>query len=387
MGARNLDTYSARSVFSENGIDELDDFAVSKIAELPKELQVHLANEFLATNNAEEIKAPSKWLFSKARTLLTEQARARKESGAEAEYVEGDIPLPELPHVYIDSMCNEKLEELDENERHELLKEYQQESLQQLISNPSRWLFSHARTKIVERRGKGGGDNKGKGKDNGAMSRSSSRGSLSGAIDVAALQGALADDVDIKKTAFALVWKNIGVDQACEEKIAELETEDQQTLLQAFVKLPKGEVKTPSAWLFSKARSMLSARGGGGTHVGHDLLSRTASSRNASPSGRGAPIRPVSDSGKGKGGKDKPDGAGRGKNSLAELPGVALDDVAYGKIMELTEEEKEDLLEEYHRQCQNEPVRNPSGWLFGRARTKVVERVNPKRAYARAAPY
>merc|ERR1711879_671330 len=119
-----------------------------------------------------------------------------------------------------------------------------------------------------------------------------------------------------------------------------------------------GEITSPSKWVFSKARTILSER-----------------AREAKDWGKGS-------SGKGKGAK-----SGGGSYTLDELPGVMLDQQAYEKLGELSEEDLQELLEEYNVENERNGVRNPSGWLYGRARTKAIARISPAKAVQRPSPY
>mmetsp|Transcript_80088 Transcript_80088/g.221453 ORF Transcript_80088/g.221453 Transcript_80088/m.221453 type:complete len:139 (+) Transcript_80088:3-419(+) len=73
---------------------------------------------------------------------------------------------------------------------------------------------------------------------------------------------------------------------------------------------------------------------------------------------------------------------------VPELEGVELDAKALAKLEELEPEERQQLFTEYQNEASRKPIMNPSGWVFGRARTKVVDRLTGKgRADRRSSPY
>merc|ERR1711904_414313 len=126
-----------------------------------------------------------------------------------------------------------------------------------------------------------------------------------------------------------------GVDQQAQDKIRELPQQEQVALMRLFAQQSRdGQLQDPSKWLFAKART---------------ILSRMAEERRS--------VRVQTFAG-----------------TVAELGGVALDTDAMGKLQELTDSERQELYAEFNQVKMIEGIKNPSGWIFGKARTKLVER-------------
>jgi len=66
--------------------------------------------------------------------------------------------------------------------------------------------------------------------------------------------------------------------------------------------------------------------------------------------------------------------------TVPELPGVTLDRHALDKLAELQPDERENLCKEFIVYNAHKGIRNPSGWIFGKARTKVLQRMMAARA-------
>jgi len=130
-------------------------------------------------------------------------------------------------------------------------------------------------------------------------------------------------------------------------------------------------VANPSKWVYSKARSKVVERVREAKARGKGAFMNTGYS--ADHSGIFA------DAGKG-----KCAALGERSYTLDALPGITLDEQAYSKLHELSEEDLGELIEEYFAENAKAFIRNPSGWLYGHARTKAVART---RAIQRASPY
>lgn len=73
---------------------------------------------------------------------------------------------------------------------------------------------------------------------------------------------------------------------------------------------------------------------------------------------------------------------------MPELEGVTLDEKAMQKLDELDPDERAALFAEYSVEASRKSIQNPSGWVYGRARTKVVDRLTGKgRSERRSSPY
>jgi len=134
---------------------------------------------------------------------------------------------------------------------------------------------------------------------------------------------------------------------------------DLQQLLVQFMQLyTTGEIQDPSKWLYAKART-IAARISQAQKAAHAHEPRMVKEEDYGATG-----------------------------TVPELPGVLLDEKALAKLEELEPQERENLFAEYNIEASRKPILNPSGWVFGRARTKVVDRLTGKgRAERRPSPY
>lgn len=303
---------SARQLLSQMGIMGLDNMCVEKLEELDPEEQQKLLNEFSEVNSTGSIRTPSKWIFSHARTILATKAKNGQGVPRTSTFTSSGetSPLPELPDVMVDAECSAKLEELEPDDRTQLINLFIDENAKEEVRNPSSWLFARARTTIVEKLGKG----KSKGKGSNALAA------------VGGKHGA--------GNSLQLLRHTYGVDDQAMDKIAELEYRDQMSLIAAFQQTAMYEtINDPSKWLFAKARTILSKG------VSHAL------------GGKGMPSMSYGWQGKGGGKGTKPFKGGNSGSGqmlqIAELPGVQLDAQCLEKLQELDHSEQMALIEEF----------------------------------------
>eukprot|EP00927_Polykrikos_kofoidii_P049262 TRINITY_DN43347_c0_g1_i1.p1 TRINITY_DN43347_c0_g1~~TRINITY_DN43347_c0_g1_i1.p1 ORF type:complete len:540 (+),score=73.04 TRINITY_DN43347_c0_g1_i1:41-1621(+) len=413
-----------RSLLEQSGIFGVDEAAIEKIEELSMEEFLTLLTEFIQAHNASPITSPSKWFFAKARTCLAQRAEARK--SLQAATVKQLSEIPELPGFLLDEDCVRKISELEADERSELLQEFTKETQETVIRNPSSWLFSKARTRIVQRvSGRGGATPRAltnvqplalplssqlstqlaarlspqlpvelpvqlpaqphaqlppelafllaAGISSEQSVQNTQQTALSGleilaslGINTSSLMGlTLPSSLTLPAPSPSLLTPLtsevsdldkltlMGVDAQAIEKLKELNQKDLTSLIQQFIQMyEQGQVNDPSKWLYAKARTILAQQAQG------RRLQRQASGKlGAGPAGM-----------------------------ISELGGVAVDADTLAKLEELTESEKRDLFAEFQIQTAITPIRNPSGWLFGKARSKVVSRLGGGKGQ-RSAPY
>lgn len=357
----------------------LDNECIEKLGELEPHELLSIVTKFNEQSMVTAIQNPSSWLYSKARTLAATRSKGLVDAHAIAAYDDNSAML-ELQYAGIDEKALEKLKELCPEDRAVVVTEFQSKSAE--IQNPSSWLFSSARTRLSERAmqmsGKGKGA-KGSGKggflpalgDLGAPSFRAPPASPQAARRAAAPApvrnfGAPQRGVQQPAGVQTADLAQYGVDQLAQDKLGELDPQNQQKLLAQFNQLyQSGQINDPSKWLFAKARTMLSQLGGkgGGGGVGGPPRPSMHQAAHSPAQGFGQRM------------KSEP--------NLSDL-GVTLDAQCQQKLDELTPEEKNALLQEFATANAGGSIRNPSGWLFGRARSKLVERVSGK---SRFSPY
>lgn len=248
------------------------------------------------------------------------------------ERVRDSSQIAELPGIALDESCIQKLGELEPAERNDVIQEYLLEDRSSGVRNPSGWLFGRARSRIVVRVSGGKGAAKGAAHSPILVSRvplqrqrEYTRGfswTRHGSIDA----------------LFGL--EDLGVDEQALKKLGEVPYEQLFGLLRQFEQLHgEGQIKDPSKWLFSKARTI--------------AASRTQS------------LPPVVQPTTGHGGRF---------STVPELEGIHLDSAAYEKLEELDPEERTEVINEYFTASAETPIRNPSGWIFGKARSKLCVR-------------
>jgi len=57
---------------------------------------------------------------------------------------------------------------------------------------------------------------------------------------------------------------------------------------------------------------------------------------------------------------------------VVEMPEVTLDASALDKVKELSEYDRKAIFDEFKAANAQQTIRNPSGWIYGRARTKLA---------------
>mmetsp|Transcript_69630 Transcript_69630/g.151506 ORF Transcript_69630/g.151506 Transcript_69630/m.151506 type:complete len:251 (+) Transcript_69630:374-1126(+) len=220
--------------------------------------------------------------------------------------------LPELPGVPLDGPCIEKLQELEPLERDELIEELRAKMDEGSLRNPSGWLFSKARSKVVARvtGGRGGVPSTWKN-----------------------------DQEDEEKAEIFSSLEEHGIDEDAASKLNELTAHDLRTLCARFDEVNETSgISDPSKWFFAKARSM---------------LAQEAQNRRAL------------------------------RGQVPNLDHLKLDAQAMDKLAELNEEERKQVVADFYTENGRDPIRNPSSWIYGKARTKICNR---KRGL-RASPY
>lgn len=334
------DPGSVRLLLEQSGITGVDEAACQKLEELAPEDCVALLTEFQQANSTEHIMSPSKWLFARARSHLVQQRKQGIATTTPRVMITGGQEIPELPGVLLDNECIEKMAELEPEERLSVIAEFQQESATSEIRNPSSWLFSKSRARIVIRVTGGR-----------PMPRS-----LTAHLPPPAQTSIFAIGDPYKELA------EIGVDDLAISKLKELSPADLQTLLVQFMQLyTQAQINDPSKWLYAKARS-IAAKLSQQQRQQYQHESTYNSSEHTNE--------------------------GEGGGNVPELAGVTLDEKALAKLEELEPEERSALFIEYAIEASRKSIQNPSGWVFGRARTKVVDRLTGKgRTERRSAPY
>jgi len=264
------------------------------------------------------------------------------------------------------------MNELEPEERDAVMEEYQRESAHTEIRNPSSWLFSKSRARIVIRVTGGRPQPRSAGGYHGGSSKVGRN-----IFEVGDPYSELAE---------------IGVDDLAIEKLKELGPAELQTLLVQFMELhSQGQVNDPSRWLYSRARTIAArvsqaAKGRPGGDRVHDTSYRGQSNRSLreyESSSAGSDYH-----GSNYRGHRGSDNDGGGMGTVPELKGVVLDEKALAKLDELEPEEREKLFVEYQLEASRKSIQNPSGWVYGRARTKVVDRLTGKtKSERRRGPY
>lgn len=325
---------AVQAMLQRAGIWGVDEAAVEKICELDANSQTQLMQDFKNTTESDPIASPSKWLFSKARTMLVQQQKMNPTPRiSPPEDVGEAVEVAELPGIVLDTKCLEKLNELEPEERAALLLQFQQEGADGSIRNPSSWLFAKARSAIVSRvtGGTGGGD-KGGGKGAGKNSKTG--------IDP------------------MMYLAQVGIDNMAQAKLRELSPGDLKSVVSSFQEMRSaGQIQDPSKWLYAKARSIAAkiSQEKQALNRAHHMVSASAGT------------------------------------VVPDLPGVMLDDSAVTKLQELEPEERAAIYSEYRQESQTKQINNPSGWIFGRARTKLLDRLTGKsrdqRITTRSSPY
>jgi len=303
-----------------------DDQAIEKVKELPGDEQMRLANEFVS--KIAELQSPAKWLFSAARTRVIDLKTGR---GKRPVQNAGGPPAkrPRMTQMTqpifdppLDAKAQEKLAELEQGERDDVLYEFQQANTKNPILNPSGWVFGRARTKLIDKQ-------TGRRPPNGRAS-----GGASGGQDTAQAQ-------------FLRILPTL--DLEAQDKLQELDQVDLQDLMSQFQEANTRQmIKNPSGWVFAKARTKLATRAVKGGGKGSMTL-------------RHSPVQP----GLNMRAQTRPQW-----NGNAGAP--ALDEEAQAKLDELGPTERADLLREFQEVSARDTIKNPSGWIFGKARTKLA---------------
>lgn len=233
--APGVETGAVEAMLAEYGIKGVDSAAVQKMEELGPDEQAALLSDFMEANATEKIQNASKWLYAKARSLLVSLRKAGLGSGALAVVVpENGEEIPELPGVMLDEECIKKMDELEPQEREDVIADFQAE---QEIRNPSSWLFSKSRARIVKRVTGGRALT--------AYGSPGSSGRPSKGDDL------VLTDEPLKELA------EMGVDDQAVSKLKELGAQDLQGLLLQFFQLyGSNQINDPSKWLYSKARTI-----------------------------------------------------------------------------------------------------------------------------------
>eukprot|EP00927_Polykrikos_kofoidii_P066561 TRINITY_DN62143_c0_g1_i1.p1 TRINITY_DN62143_c0_g1~~TRINITY_DN62143_c0_g1_i1.p1 ORF type:complete len:605 (+),score=99.38 TRINITY_DN62143_c0_g1_i1:133-1815(+) len=142
----------------------VDEQAMMKLQEVDGKDMDCLLQQFFSMYEQGEVKDVSKWLFSKARTILSQNAASRRAwtnvpSGSISSSVaqDGSVPVPELGGIVIDVEARSKLEELADSERRDLFAEFQIQSAMEPIRNPSGWLYGKARSIAAAKKSGGKG--------------------------------------------------------------------------------------------------------------------------------------------------------------------------------------------------------------------------------------
>lgn len=375
-GARGLQPIQPRyasqvaTMLDEYGITGVDDAAVQKLEELSEDDLIGLLTEFQNTSQSGSINSPSKWLFARARSIKVQERKQGIVTPPPRALLTNGQEIPELPGVLLDAECIEKMAELEAEEREQIIEEFQRESASTEIRNPSSWLFSKSRARIVIRVTGGRPAPKSHGHlalphprtsqnqvgiNNYQQPRSHSVGSNS--ISRNSLRNSASNIFQIGDPYKEL--SEIGVDDLAIGKLKDLSAMDLQQLLVQFMQLyTTGEIQDPSKWLYAKART-IAARISQAQKAAHAHEPRMVKEEDYGATG-----------------------------TVPELPGVLLDEKALAKLEELEPQERENLFAEYNIEASRKPILNPSGWVFGRARTKVVDRLTGKgRAERRPSPY
>lgn len=307
---------SVAASFAAAGVTGLDEACLRKLQELAPRQRREVLDEFLGAKASTEIQSPSKWLYSHARTRLSHGgARLHATRHVPGQAPPGTVRLPELPDVEVDATCLEKLSELDSLDRAQVIAQFVQDRGTGGIRNPSGWLYSHARSLLVDKQGK----SKGKGKGE-AKGLDTARSSFSA------------------PQALEILVNQYQVDERAVGKFQELSRFDQVDILQKFLEASVFGIKDPSRWIFAKARTRLTQRAATRGMTQPAKVSSTVYVEHA---------------------------------EIPELPGVSLDRSAIDKLGELGEADRKALLEEFTEEHRKSEIRNPSGWLFGHARTKL----------------
>jgi len=129
-----------------------------------------------------------------------------------------------------------------------------------------------------------------------------------------------------------------------------------------------GKIESPSRWLYAKART----------------IAAQASQQNLAIKKPAIVKREPLEASTGDDGAEY---AEEVEGNVPELKGVTLDASALIKLEELEEEERSALFMEYASEAAHKPIRNPSSWVYGRARTKITERFTGRRKGNRSSPY
>merc|ERR1719215_2380211 len=134
----------------------LDPKAQEKLAELDQGDRDDVLYEFQQANSKNTIQNPSGWIFARARTKLIDRQTGRRppnrapggQDTAQAQFLR---ILPTL-----DMEAQDKLQELEQVDLQDLMREFQEVNSRQMIKNPSGWVFGKARSKLATRAAKGG---------------------------------------------------------------------------------------------------------------------------------------------------------------------------------------------------------------------------------------
>jgi len=305
--------------------------------------------------------------------------------------------------VLLDRDCIEKMDELEPEERASVVADFEAENDDHEIRNPSSWLFARSRARLVQRVTGGRAS---------APRSSSGRGRKESMSEEAELfeHGDPFQELG-----------SLGVDEQALSKLRELSVEDLRQLLAQFMELHgQHQIDNPSKWLFSRARTIAArisqqerslhqaqqalpagkpggALGAGGSVAATIVAALAAAGVRLPPAALSAAASAISLGTLGGRGSSSfasgaPSSGGRGSGSRGgapELRGVDLDSKALSKLEELEPHERSDLFEEYEAEASRKSIQNPSAWIFGRARTKVVERIMGKGGWSshRYSPY
>jgi len=349
-------TSNVSAMLDEYGITGVDDAAVQKLEELTHEDLTGLLTEFQNTLQSSSINSASKWLFARARSIKVQERKNGIVTPAPRVLLTTGQEIPELPGVLLDAECIEKMGELESEEREQIIDEFQRESASTEIRNPSSWLFSKSRARIVIRVTGGRPAPKSHGHFALPHPRTSHNQAWSQPRSHSHHSHSASNIFQIGDPYKEL--SEIGVDDLALGKLKDLSAQDLQQLLVQFMQLyTTGEIQDPSKWLYAKART---------------IAARISQAQKAAHAHE--PPRMV---------KEEDYGA---TVTVPELPGVLLDEKALAKLEELEAQERESLFAEYNIEASRKQILNPSGWVFGKARTKVVDRLTGKGRAERARP-
>mmetsp|Transcript_31481 Transcript_31481/g.61815 ORF Transcript_31481/g.61815 Transcript_31481/m.61815 type:complete len:516 (+) Transcript_31481:35-1582(+) len=358
-------TSTVSAMLDDYGITGVDDAAVLKLEELNHDDLIGLLTEFQNVSQSGSINSPSKWLFAKARSIKVQERKNGIMTPPPRVLLANGQEIPELPGVLLDAECIEKMGELEEEEREQIIEEFQRESASTEIRNPSSWLFSKSRARIVIRvtGGRPAPKSHGLGQSlgQGHLALPHPRPSQNQAWSQPRSQSHSASNIFQIGDPYKEL-SEIGVDDLAIGKLKDLSAMDLQQLLVQFMQLyTTGEIQDPSKWLYAKART-IAARISQAQKAAHAHEPRMVKEEDYGATG-----------------------------TVPELPGVLLDEKALAKLEELGPEERDSLFAEYSIEAARKPILNPSGWVFGRARTKVVDRLTGRgraeRAERRSSPY